>query len=164
MRTLHAISSIDKIHRHALILLVLAVLAPACGGGGGGGSSGGGGAGVFTGDYHRMSFTGQSTTNIGRIGASVFSGFDYSEAGISNNNGTIDSMVDSGTFAVSGADFTFAATGPFSFSGGVRPDRSMAISAPVSAGPPTFVVELRKGACSDATLSGTYFIVGYGFE
>ena len=149
-------------HHHALILLVLAVLAPACGGGGGGGSGGGG---KLSGDYHRVAFTGLNTSNSGVIGTSIFSnGTDYMEATITNTNGVVDSFVDAGTFTVvPGGAFAWTDATPVNFSGGVRSGGSFAISGSVTSGAnPAVVIDVRKGACTDATFSGTYFVVGYG--
>jgi hypothetical protein len=153
-----------KLH-HALILLILAALAPACGGGGGGGSGGGGGAGKLSGDYHRVVFTGLNTTNSGVVGTSIFlNGTDYMEATVTNTNGVIDSFVDAGTFSVvAGGAFAWTDATPVSFSGGVRPGGSFAISGSVTNGAnPAVIIDVRKGPCTDATFSGTYYVVGYG--
>lgn len=150
---------------HLAILLILAALAPACGGGGGGGSGGGGGGNGLSGDYHRVAFTGLNTSNTGVIGTSIFqNGTDYMEATISNTNGVIDSFIDAGTFSVvAGGAFSWTDSTPVSFSGGVLSGGSVAISGSVTNGAnPAVLVDVRKGPSTDATFSGTYFVVGYG--
>jgi len=156
----------------AVLLLVAFVTAPCCGGGGGGGKKGGGGGGGnaydLGGDFHRVSFSGNNTTDINRVGTSTFTAGAYSETATLNTNGTISAATDSGTYAVSSSGaFTWTDTGPFSFRGGTLFGGSFAVSSSVTAGSfPTVLVDVRKGGGSftNATLAGTYYVVGYGWS
>jgi hypothetical protein len=131
-------------------------------------SGGAGAAYAVSGDYHRVSFSGRNTLDVARTGSSsFFAAGAYSEVGTANVNGTIGAFTDGGTYSVgSFGAFAWIDTGPSTFSGGALVGGALAVSSALSGGTdPTAVFDVRKGGgtFTNATIAGTYFVVGYGW-
>lgn len=156
--------------RKALSLILVSALLPACGSSRSS-RNGGPPAPSISGDFNRVALSGDDTSGveIGRAGTSSFQSIGvYTETSTVNTSGVIGSTTDSGTFSVSvGRALSWINGGGVAHTGGVLNLENVAISSATGASSnPGIAIDLKKGGGSfnNATLSGSYYNVGFAFH